>query len=54
VLARLHPGSGADTCRARAHAIFGLINSTPYSAGRLGAAAMAALLGDMAWAAATA
>jgi AcrR family transcriptional regulator len=52
VLARLHPAADAATCRARAHAIFGLINSTPHSAGRLDRAAMAALLADMAWAAA--
>jgi AcrR family transcriptional regulator len=54
VLARLHPGADAATCRARAHAVFGLINSTPHSAGRLGRPAMARLLADMAWAAATA
>jgi AcrR family transcriptional regulator len=54
VLARLHPGAEAAACRARAHAVFGLINSTPHSAGRLSHPAMAALLGDMAWAAATA
>ena len=54
VLARLHPTADAATCRARAHAVFGLINSTPHSAGRLGRPAMAALLADMAWAAATA
>jgi AcrR family transcriptional regulator len=53
VLARLHPGAEAATCRARAHAVFGLINSTPHSAGRLGRPAMAALLADMAWSAAT-
>jgi AcrR family transcriptional regulator len=53
VLARLHPGAGADVCRARAHAVFGLINSTPHSAGRLSRPAMAALLSEMAWAAAT-
>jgi AcrR family transcriptional regulator len=53
VLARLHPGAEAAACRARAHAVFGLINSTPHSAGRLSHPAMAALLGDMAWAAAT-
>jgi hypothetical protein len=34
--------------------VFGLINSTPHSAGRLGRPAMARLLADMAWAAATA
>jgi AcrR family transcriptional regulator len=54
VLARLHPGADAATSRARAHAVFGLINSTPHSAGRLGRPAMARLLADMAWAAATA
>jgi AcrR family transcriptional regulator len=54
VLARLHPGADAAACRARAHAVFGLINSTPHSAGRLNRPAMASLLGDMAWAAATA
>src|ERR671932_589647 len=35
VLARLHPAAEAAACRARAHAVFGLINSTPHSAGRL-------------------
>jgi AcrR family transcriptional regulator len=54
VLARLPPGTDPALCRARAHAVFGLINSTPHSAGRLGRPAMAALLADMAWAAATA
>jgi AcrR family transcriptional regulator len=54
VLARLHPGCDPAVCRARAHAVFGLINSTPHSAGRLGRPAMATLLGGMAWAAATA
>ncbi len=54
VLARLHPAADAAVCRARAHAVFGLINSTPHSAGRLSRPAMAALLGDMAWSAATA
>ena len=39
---------------AAAHAVFGLINSTPHSAGRLPAPAMAALLATMAEAAATA
>jgi AcrR family transcriptional regulator len=52
VLARLHPGAEPATCRARAHAVFGLINSTPHSAGRLGRPAMTALLADMAWSAA--
>ena len=54
VLARLHPGGEAAACRARAHAVFGLINSTPHSAGRLGRPAMHDLLSRMAWAAATA
>lgn len=54
VLAGLHPAADAAACRARAHAVFGLINSTPHSAGRLSRPAMAALLGDMAWSAATA
>jgi AcrR family transcriptional regulator len=54
VLARLHPTAEAATCRARAHAVFGLINSTPHSAGRLDRPGMAALLTEMAWAAATA
>src|SRR3954452_8198216 len=53
VLALLHPEADAVTCRARAHAVFGLINSTPHSAGRLGRPAMAGLLAEMAWAAAT-
>ena len=53
VLTGLHPGSDTPTCRVRAHAVFGLINSTPHSAGRLSRPAMAALLADMAWAAAT-
>ncbi|TFV64965.1 UNVERIFIED_ORG: TetR/AcrR family transcriptional regulator [Bacillus sp. AZ43] len=54
VLARCHPSADAAECRARAHAVFGLINSTPHSAGRLSRPAMAELLGTMAWAAATA
>jgi AcrR family transcriptional regulator len=54
VLARLHPTADAETCRARAHAVFGLINSTPHSAGRLDRPAMAALLTAMAQAAAIA
>lgn len=53
VLARLHPGAEGATCRARAHAVFGLINSTPHSAGPLGRPAMTRLLTDMALAAAT-
>lgn len=54
VLARLHPAAEAAACRARAHAVFGLINSTPHSAGRLPRATMAELLARMAEAAATA
>jgi AcrR family transcriptional regulator len=53
VLARLHPAAEAAACRARAHAVFGLINSTPHSAGQLDRPAMAALLAGMAEAAAT-
>ncbi len=52
VLRRLHEDEGADACRARAHAVFGLINSTPHSAGRLDRPATAALLAAMAEAAA--
>ncbi len=52
VLARLLPDAGAPVCRARAHAVFGLINSTPHSAGRLPRDRMAALLAAMAEAAA--
>ena len=54
VLARLHPAADAAACRVRAHAIFGLINSTPHSAGQLDRAATAALLAGMAEAAARA
>jgi AcrR family transcriptional regulator len=53
VLARLHPDAPTAACRARAHAVFGLINSTPHSAGRLPRPAMAQLLAGMAVAAAT-
>jgi AcrR family transcriptional regulator len=53
VLARLHPAADAVTCRARAHAVFGLINSTPHSAGQLARPAMAELLTAMARSAAT-
>ncbi len=31
VLGRVHPASDAATNRARAHAVFGLINSTPHN-----------------------
>ena len=53
VLDQVHPTADAPSCRARAHAVFGLINSTPHSAGRLPRAEMARLLNRMARAAAT-
>ena len=52
VLARLDPTATTAACRARAHAVFGLINSTPHSAGRLPRPQMAELLTRMAEAAA--
>ncbi|MEI4273291.1 TetR/AcrR family transcriptional regulator [Klenkia sp. LSe6-5] len=54
VLTALDPDASTPACRARAHALFGLINSTPHSGGRLSRAAMVALLTTMATAAATA
>ncbi|MGY1814756.1 SACE_7040 family transcriptional regulator [Blastococcus sp. SYSU D00820] len=54
VLTALHHGAGVAACRARAHAVFGLVNSTPHSGGRLPREAMAELLTAMAEAAATA
>ncbi|MPQ98242.1 TetR family transcriptional regulator [Modestobacter sp. I12A-02628] len=53
VIGRLDPAAGTRTCRARAHAVFGLINSTPHSAGQLPRAQMADLLTGMAVAAAS-
>jgi AcrR family transcriptional regulator len=53
VLTRLRPEEGTDASRARAHAVFGLVNSTPHSAGRLPRRRTAALLAAMAEAAAT-
>jgi AcrR family transcriptional regulator len=53
VLGRLHTDSDTATNRARAHAVFGLVNSTPHSAGRLPRRRTAALLAAMAEAAAT-
>jgi AcrR family transcriptional regulator len=53
VIAGLHPDAPTAACRARAHAVFGLLNSTPHSAGRLPRPAMAELLSAMAVAAAT-
>ncbi|MBA3277645.1 MAG: TetR/AcrR family transcriptional regulator [Geodermatophilaceae bacterium] len=52
-LTRLHPSTDQAQIRARAHALFGLINSTPHSAGELGPEAMSQVLTDMALAAAT-
>ena len=54
VIARLHPDAPTAVCRARAHAVFGLLNSTPHSAGRLPRPTMAELLAGMAVAAVTA
>ena len=54
VLARLRPEEGTHASRARAHAVFGLVNSTPHSAGRVSRAEMAGLLAAMAEAAALA
>lgn len=54
VLSALAPDASTADCRARAHALFGLINSTPHSGGRLSRPAMQARLTAMATAAATA
>ncbi|MDA0565133.1 TetR/AcrR family transcriptional regulator [Streptomonospora sp. S1-112] len=51
VLARLRPGAGAPVLRAAVHAAFGLLNSTPHSAGELPPERMGALLLEMATAA---
>jgi AcrR family transcriptional regulator len=48
VLRRVYPGSSADHARAAAHAVFGLLNSSPRSAGSLGREAMTPLLHAMA------
>jgi AcrR family transcriptional regulator len=57
VLARLHPGTDTSELRMRAHATFGLINSTPHSVRshgrRIAAAAARPLLEGMALAALT-
>lgn len=53
VLGGLHPHAGEVQIRARAHALFGLINSTPHSAGMLDPEAMSRILTAMALAAAT-
>jgi hypothetical protein len=52
VITEAVPGADEATARAAAHAVFGLINSTPHSA-LLDREAMAALLQRMAWAALT-
>ncbi|WP_309484126.1 TetR/AcrR family transcriptional regulator [Pseudarthrobacter sp. NS4] len=58
VLARIHPGTDSSELRMRAHATFGLINSTPHSVRshgrRIAAAAARPLLEGMALAALTA
>jgi AcrR family transcriptional regulator len=51
VLSDLHPGCPPPRLRAATHAVFGLLNSTPRSAGELPPEAMAALLQSMAHAA---
>jgi AcrR family transcriptional regulator len=48
VLTDLHPSCPPARLRAATHAVFGLLNSTPRSAGELPAEAMAALLREMA------
>ncbi len=54
VLRRLRPELTAPAARVRAHAIFGLINSTPHSSGELDPTVRATTLHAMATAAATA
>lgn len=54
VLAELHPSCPSPRLRAATHAVFGLLNSTPHSAGELPAQAMRPLLHAMARAAITA
>jgi len=51
VLQRVHPGSDAAALRIRAHATFGLLNSTPHSARDSAPPAVRALLREMALAA---
>ncbi|WP_433430895.1 SACE_7040 family transcriptional regulator [Nonomuraea sp. CA-141351] len=51
VLAELHPSCPAARLRAATHAVFGLLNSTPHSAGELPAQDMRPLLRAMARAA---
>lgn len=54
VLSELFPGAAPASLRAAVHATFGLLNSTPHSAGELPAAEVAGLLHAMARAALTA
>jgi AcrR family transcriptional regulator len=49
-LTRLDPGLGVDEARTRAHAVFGLLNSTPYSARLRDDAATRDVLEEMAYA----
>ncbi len=55
VLAQVHPETGRELLRMRAHAAFGLINSTPHSTHRRrttrDAATLRRILEQMAWAA---
>ncbi|MFE3449555.1 TetR/AcrR family transcriptional regulator [Nonomuraea sp. NPDC059194] len=51
VLSELHPSCPPPRLRAATHAVFGLLNSTPHSAGELPAEAMRGLLRGMAMAA---
>ncbi|MDH2424093.1 TetR/AcrR family transcriptional regulator [Sphaerisporangium sp. TRM90804] len=48
VLSELYPAAPPPRLRAATHAVFGLLNSTPHSAGELPRDAMAALLHHMA------
>jgi AcrR family transcriptional regulator len=48
VLRDMHPGLTEERARAAMHAVFGLLNSTPRSAGGLSRAAMGELLHSMA------
>src|SRR3954464_4201179 len=53
VIGRLHPDAPTAACRARAHAVFGPINSTPHSAGRPARPPLRARLAEMAGAGAS-
>lgn len=53
VLSQLHPSAAEAQIRARAHALFGLINSTPHIVGELSNQAISRILAQMAVAAAT-